>query len=209
MYYLKSNVKQNCFVSLFAIGVLASFAIGCRPVENTGERYYNLDSLLQAQTQLLIATKASLTKSAWLGGVKETKKFSPDSIGWVEEFGTLSELALINKPIYRGLYSVSDERDSKSNLRVLTYSVKEADKTNKAPVRNVMIYYLGSLDKIKRIVGVYQEANELYHGSHQLSIELQDIYNKTIITSYSIEGHQKMILADSVDFTIEGQVGIN
>jgi hypothetical protein len=184
-------------------------ALACKPVENTGERYYNLDSLLQAQTQLLIATKASLTKSAYLGERKETKQLSPDSLGWIDEFGTLSELALINKPIYRGMYSVMDEQDNKSNLRILSYAIKDKAQEGKIPVRNVRIYYLGSLDRIKRIEGSYHEENELYRGSHTLSIELKDVYNKTMITSYSIVGHQKMILADSVDFTIEGQIGIN
>jgi hypothetical protein len=209
MYCWKSNVTQKTLAKFVATAVLITLVIACKPVENTGEQYYNIDSLLQAQTQLLISTKASLTKSAGLGDARETKQFSPDSMGWVEEFGTLSELALINKPIYRGMYAVSDERDSKSNLRVLSYSIKENDKESKVPVRKVRIYYLGTLDRVKRIEGVYNEENELYQGSHQLSIELQDIYNKTMITSYSIVGHQKMILADSVDFTIEGKIGIN
>jgi hypothetical protein len=202
-------VKQKRFLSLIGVAAIALFVLACRPVENTGERYYNLDSLLQAQTQLLISTKASLTKSAYLGERKETKKFSPDSLGWIDEFGTLSELALINKPIYRGMYSVTDEQDSKSNLRILSYAIKDKKEKSKIPVRDVRIYYLGSLDRIKRIEGSYNEENELYRGAHRLSIELQDVYNKTMITSYSIVGHQKMILADSVDFTIEGRIGIN
>jgi hypothetical protein len=202
-------VKQRRFVSLSGLAAIVLCAFACKPVENKGERYYNLDSLLQAQTQLLITTKASLTKSAYLGERKETKKLSPDSLGWIDEFGTLSELALINKPIYRGMYSVMDEQDNKSNLRILSYAIKDRKQEGKLPVRNVRIYYLGSLDRIKRIEGTYREENELYRGSHTLSIELQDVYNKTMITSYSIVGHQKMILADSVDFTIEGQIGIN
>jgi hypothetical protein len=202
-------VKQRRFVGLIGVAGIVLCAIACKPVENTSERYYNLDSLLQAQTQLLISTKPSLTKSAYLGERKETKRFSPDSLGWIDEFGTLSELALINKPIYRGMYSVRDEQDSKSNLRILSYVIKDKEEESKIPVRNVRIYYLGSLDRIKRIEGSYNEENELYRGTHRLSIELQDVYNKTMITSYSIEGHQKMILADSVDFTIEGQIGIN
>jgi hypothetical protein len=202
-------VKRRRFIDLIGVAAVVLCALACRPVENTGERYYNLDSLLQAQTQLLIATKASLTKNAYLGERKETKKFSPDSLGWIDEFGTLSELALINKSIYRGMYSVRDEEDSKSNLRILSYAIKDQKEESKIPVRNVRIYYLGSLDRIKRIEGTYNEENELYSGSHRLSIELQDVYNKTMITSYSIAGHQKMILADSVDFTIEGLIGIN
>jgi hypothetical protein len=202
-------VKRGRFIALFGVAAIVLCALACRHVESTGERYYNLDSLLQAQTQLLISTKASLTKNAYLGERKETKKFSPDSLGWIDEFGTLSELALINKSIYRGMYSVRDEQDSKSNLRILSYAIKDQKEESKIPVRNVRIYYLGSLDRIKRIEGTYNEENELYSGSHILSIELQDVYNKTMITSYSIVGHQKMILADSVDFTIEGRIGIN
>ena len=184
--------------------------MACRPVENTSEKYYNLDSLFQSQTQLLIVSKASLTKTAVLGEKKETKKSSPDSLGWIDEFGTLSELALINKPTYRGLYLINDAQDSKSNLRVLSYSLKnENEYKEKIPVRNVKIYYLGSLDRIRRIEGLYNEENELYHGSHNFSIELQDVYNKNMITSYSITGDQKMILADSVAFSIQGRVGFN
>jgi hypothetical protein len=200
-------VKLNLVVLVLA---LLTYFTACRPVENTGEKYYNLDSLFQSQTKLLIASKAKLTKTATLGEKKEMKKFSPDSLGWIDEFGTLSELALINKPTYRGLYLINDAQDLKSNLRVLSYSLKkEREKEEKIPVRNVKIYYLGSLDRIKRIEGLYNEENELYHGSHHFSIELQDVYNKNMITSYSITGEQKMILADSVAFSVHGQVGFN
>jgi hypothetical protein len=186
--------------------VLMSFLMACKPVENKGEKYYNIDSLFQAQSQLLFSTKASLTKVAVLGDKKEETKFSPDSLGWIREFGTLSELSLINKPIYRGLYDVNDGSDVKSNLRVLSYTVK---KGKKVPVPLLRIYYLGSLNNIRHIEGSYNEENELYSGSHILSLELQDVYNKTVITSYSIQGHQKMILADAVDFTIDGQIKID
>ena len=186
--------------------MLFTLAMGCRPVEKTGEKYYNLDSLFQAQSQLLISEKAKLRKSATLDEKNDTAYFAPDSLGWINELSTLSTLALINKPIYMGLYSVKDERDSKSNLQVLSYSVNEG---KEVPVPFVRIYYLGSLSNVKRIEGVYKEENELYTGSQALSIELQDVYNKTVMTSYIINGHQKMILADSVDFEIEGQISIN
>lgn len=182
----------------------------CQPIEGTGEKYYNLDSLLQAQTQLLVSSKAKLTKTVVLGEKTETTTVLPDSSGWANEFGTLSELALINKPVYRGLYSVSDDPDNRSNLRVLTYSAKtENNKKADVAVDQVKIYYLGSLNHIKRIEGIYTEDNELYNGTHNLSIELQDVYNKNMITSYSVVGHQKMILADSVEFAIQGQIGLN
>lgn len=199
-------MKLNVVVFILTCAVCFS---GCRPAENRSEKYYNLDSLFQAQTQLLIASKATLTKTAELGEKKERKSFSPDSLGWIDEFGTLNELALINKPTYRGLYLIHDEQDRKSNLRILSYSLKKGADNKKIPVRYVNIYYLGSLDRIKRIEGLYNEENELYRGSHYFSIELQDVYNKNMLTSYSIKGHQKMILADSVDFTIEGRIGTN
>ncbi len=192
--------------SLFIVALSTWCILACEPVENSGDTYYNLDSLFQSQTQLLISSKAKVNKIAQLGGKKETSSFLPDSLGWIDEFGTLSELALINKPIYRGSYQVSDEKDNKSNLRILYYSLK---KDKKSPIQFVRIYYLGSLSNIKRIEGLYNEENELYTGSRNLSVELQDVYNKKMITYYSIEGHQKMILADSVDFKIEGSIGIN
>jgi hypothetical protein len=199
-------VRQKQIVFLLIVTSIVATALACRPVEKTGEKYYDLDSLFQAQSQLLISEKARLRKSATLDKKKDTASFAPDSLGWINEFGTLSTLALINKPIYLGLYTIENEQDSKSNLHVLSYSVKEG---KKVPVPFVKIYYLGSLNNIKRIEGVYNEENELFTGSQTLSIELQDVYNKTVMTSYIISGHQKMILADSVDFEIEGRISIN
>jgi hypothetical protein len=180
--------------------------MACKPEERTGEKYYNLDSLFHAQSEFLTSVKAELKKSATLGEEKDSTAFAPDSLGWIDELGILSTLGLINKPIYMGLYSVQNEPDSKSNLHVLSYS---AIKGKIVPVPFVKIYYLGSLDNIKRIEGSYTEENELYTGTQTLTIELQDVYNKTVMTSYTIEGHQKMILADSVDFEIKGRITLN
>jgi len=100
---------------------------------------------------------------------------------------------------------ITEFPDSKSNLSVRQFSAKE--KTLQVEV--LRVYYKGSLANLKKIEASYRKKNYLYENLQQLVLEFNKIYNKNTLTSYSIEGTQKMILTDSVKFSINGSITIN
>lgn len=169
--------------------------------------YYPVDSLISAQVIYLTSVKATLIKQASIGLKSDTSSYVPaDSIAWSNELGILAQLGLINKPIYRGLYSVRDGlADPRSNLKVRFY---EGEAGKDLPVPFLKIYYQDSPARIRRIEGVCNDVNSLYASSRNLSIELQEINNKTVLTSYTVDGGQKMTLADSTRYHIDARISI-
>lgn len=165
--------------------------------------YYPVDSLINAQVDYLIKSKAALTKKAEIDGKEETSSFTPkDSAAWAHELDIFFELDIINKPDNVGDYKVEDGlKDAHSNLTIRSFTG-----TQKGPVVYLKVFYLEVPSKIRRIEALYQEENSLLKGSRLLIMEFQEIQNNAVLTSYSIEGGQKMFLGDSVKFSVQGTV---
>jgi hypothetical protein len=165
--------------------------------------FYPVDSLISDQVNYLSETRAGLFKEALLSGKIDTVTYIPrDTLAWLNELGIFRKLDMINKPVNKGNYLVNDGLfDPGSNL-----TVKAITSLKKLPVVYLKIYYQGSIKKPRKIEALYDEANPLYRSARLLSMHFAQIDNKTVLTSYSIKGGQKMIFADSVAFYISGKV---
>ncbi len=179
--------------------------LSCNTNTKKNALYYPVDSLIHAQIKFLTESKALLTKKAEIDGVEETNSITQqDSAAWAHELDIFLELNVINNPVNAGNYTVENGvKDSNSNLAIRSFTGKET-----LPVVYLRIFYLESPSKIKRIEALYKEENSLLKGSRLLILEFQEVHNKTILTSYSIEGSQKMFLGDSVQFSISGTIVI-
>lgn len=157
---------------------------------------------METQIGYLLGHEAVVNKKAILNGVEKLTMISPkDSLKWSEEFSIFFELNAVNKPIYKGIYKIEEYADSKSNLRVRSFST-----TDDLPVKVLKVYYQKSLSELRKIEAEYNEANSLYSSRRFLTMKFENIYNKTMLTSYSVAGGQKMFLDDSVQYTIDGDV---
>lgn len=167
------------------------------------QHYYPFDSLLNNQVQHLARAKATLSKKAAIGEKEELKTFIPkDTLAWRHELDVFAQLNDINKPVNRGKYRiVPHAKDRNSNLLIYTL-----ESTEKLPVSFLKVYYLETLSNIRKIEGLYRQESSLMHTSRYLSMEFQHINNKTVLTSYSMKGGQKMLLGDSVEFSIHGSI---
>jgi len=201
----KRTINNAAVRTIYIVLISAICFTSCKQQEEKKISYYPLDSLINSQVVYLRDTKATLIKHASLDQKTDTTSYIPDSAAWSNELGILAQLGMINKPIYKGLYRVHDGLpDPKSNLKIRYYEGKKD-----MPVPFLKIYYQETLDHVRKIEGEYNEENSLYSSSHVLSIELQDIHNKTVLTSYSIKGSQKMVLADSIEFNIDARISVN
>ena len=165
---------------------------------------YSVDSLVSAQARYLFENKASLFKTTRLGNRHDQILIVPkDTVVWKKELEIFAALDIINKPVNRTLYKSEITSDNRSNL-----SVKSFTTTEELPVKYLKIYYRDTPDKVRLIEAQYNESNALFKSARSLKMEFLEINNKTILTSYSIVGGQKMFLGDSVQYDIAGALKI-
>jgi len=176
--------------------------LSCSTEEQRTAGLYNVDSLFKTQIDYLVGHEAVISKKAVLNGVEKITTINPkDSLAWNEELAIFFELDVVNKPIHKGIYNIEEYADNKSNLSVKSFST-----TEDLPVRFLKVYYQNSLSQLRKIEAQYNEANSLYSSKRFLTMEFENVYNKTILTSYSITGGQKMFLDDSVQYNIDANI---
>lgn len=178
----------------------------CTRPNKTEATHFNIDSLLHKQVVDLWSLKASLTKEGNIGETKQdTLLTALDTTRWRKELDIFTEIGLINKPAYRVLYTMKDGlADASSNL-----TIREFETTHELPVRYLKLFYLDDLQKLRKVEALIRQENALLKTQRKLVMEFSDVYNKNVLTSYSIEGGQKMLAGDSVHFTLNGTVQFN
>ncbi len=160
--------------------------------------YFDFDSLVHTQVHQIASAKASLIKKTFLNGKNDSTVIAPDTSQWKHELDAFQQLDVINKPLYKGNYQAQEREDDHSNLMVRAYTAKI-----KSPVPEVKFFYQEG-KKLKRIESVFKESNVLYSTSRKLTLEFKEHQGATMISSYRVQGFQKMILSDSTKFSIEG-----
>lgn len=178
----------------------------CTRPNKTEATHFNIDSLLNKQVVDLWSLKASLTKEGSIGETKQdTLLTALDTTRWRKELDIFTEIGLINKPAYRVLYTMKDGlADASSNL-----TIREFETTHELPVRYLKLFYLDDLQKLRKVEALIRQENALLKTQRKLVMEFSDVYNKNVLTSYSIEGGQKMLAGDSVHFILNGIVQFN
>ena len=186
---------QKFIWSLFFI---AAF-IGCRPanLKDYDKPYFDFDSLVNTQIKKFETRKDSIQKTSALDGKYDISSFKIDSTHLAHEWDVFRQLDWINKPIYKGNYEIIEKPDAKSNLIIRSYVAKV-----KSPVPFIHFYFKNDFKNLKKIESQYEEQNALYYTNRKLSI----YFDENLIHQYSIEGSQKLILSDSVKFSITGRI---
>jgi hypothetical protein len=193
---------QKAFVLiLVAIGLCLTRCSQQQP----REKLYPIDSLLNEQVNLFQKHKVTLTKEASLKESEDEKNYLPKNrAAWVKELDILFQLATINKPGNKSNYIIDNELyDPGSNLTVKALTTKKD-----LPVRSLRVFYDRDPLQPRKIEAVFQEGNVLYSTARNLLLEFQQIDNKNMLTSYSIDGVQKMVLSDSVRFVVRARINV-
>jgi len=187
------------------IAVLISVVLvvsGCKQQVIKEKRYLNVDSLISSQIDYLSNAKASLTKEAAIGDKTSVSTTLLDSTSWSHELDVFRQLDLINRPTFRDAYVVTDRvKDAKSNLLIRSYEAPAG-----SPVPYLRLYYMETPLRLKRLEAFYQETNSLYRSQRKLAMYFEGDPGKPYLKSYSIEGDQKLMLSDSVHYTIQAKI---
>lgn len=194
---MSSNRKLISYIVLASV-----MLVSCEKDKTSATILYPVDSLIQAQIDYLSVEEVRLQKEATINGVTDTISITPSKNDWADELDIFRQLSELNKPIYTDVYTIESETpDPKSNLKIMSFnSIKPV------PVVYMNVYYQDKPWKVRKIEAVYNEKNLLYSSKRQLKMEFQNLNNTTILTSYSVTGGQKMVLSDSVEFSIKGKL---
>jgi hypothetical protein len=194
--------RSNAFGFSGTMIIVSAFIfLACQDNTRTS-KLFNIDSLVTQQVTFLSIGKPKLTKEAFLGSSHDQVEYVPDSVGWSKELDIFRQLETMNKPINKTKYLIDDGLyDPGSNLTVKAFTALEP-----LPVTSVRIFYDTDLQQPRKIEAVFSEENSLYESSKNLLLEFQVINNKNLLTYYSIDGGQKMILSDSVTFSVKGKI---
>lgn len=164
--------------------------------------YFDTDSLMKQQKQILYEKKASIYKRAKVEGRSSEGTVEPDSLdSWTREFQMLEKIN-INKSALEGSYEVREYDDPHSNLKIKEYSGIEDD----LEVPYLKLYYLNTPDNLRIIEAAYVENNPIYHSKRDLKFVFNDFTGSSLLHKYTIKGAQKMIFKDSVKFEIKAEV---
>jgi hypothetical protein len=161
---------------------------------------YNIDSLINAQVEVLLQGKRQLRKKATIGEQTATVVVTPDSLGWTTELEVFRRLEIAERPVYKDRYHVEETGDPNSNLRIKSFTAEDT------PVPLIRLFYLDDAADVRRIESRYSESNALYISSRDVVMEFEDEGRTLILKHFKIEGFQKIIMGDSVHFSVEGEV---
>jgi len=190
---------------LFLFACCATLPLSCAPKETKPEsNLFNFDSLISGQVKLLVENRAVLQKEVQMQDKKEHVTMEAlDSQRWMNELEIFQQLSQINKPINSASYVVTESSDSQSNLKVRSFHSND-----KVAFQDIKIYYLETPSHIRKIESIVNQQNPIYKSAKMLTLNFNEVYSKLMLTSYSIEGGQHMVLGDTVQFKILGAITV-
>lgn len=173
------------------------------PVERESDslKYYDLNGLIDQQLVWLIELNPKIQKTAVLNGIPESSSMHLDSVQWARELKIFRD-ADLNKSRLRQEYRiVEDLSEPTSNLKIRLY---EAINKEMMEVEYLKIFYVEEEDDLRKLEASVREKNALFSSKKMLYMTFEDNGNGSIkIIHFKIEGHQKMILMDTVKFSLE------
>jgi hypothetical protein len=189
---------------VFLFLLIIVFTTACSEKKAVGSKsFFNIDSLISFQVEHLKG-RYELNKLVAIDGQEEHTRFVPDSIQWANELEIFRQINQVNKAAFRDAYVVSESRDTNSNLTVREVKAQGED----TPVSMVRFFYLRDPGDIRKIEATLFEENPLYVTTRNLILEFEPANSIHLVQRYRIEGLQKMVMNDSIQFVIAGEIGI-
>ncbi|HAA15800.1 MAG TPA: hypothetical protein DCE41_30455 [Cytophagales bacterium] len=193
---------MNHLKSLRPLGaVLFGLLLGCQPESTTEEvekPYFDLSGFLDLQVEQLSSIDLQLNKSTLLG--EDTDQFSSvlQKEEWDQEFRFFYEVD-INQSILLDQYAPSLQKNG--GAMITRYSPKE---TMENGVQWLEIIQTGGV--VTQVSAFTFDKNALYTTQRMLEMNFEDKGGKAHLTDYEVKGFQKMVLKDTVNYSIQGTV---
>jgi hypothetical protein len=156
------------------------------------DRYYPLDSLLKAQTQLLIDSAAHLEKRMILNGDMTNRTWQPDSVEWVKNMGLLYQMDP-NQAEYVNAFRVTE--DTLEGRNRLVYEAVEG--------QHVALRKFSIEKEEGVLVNIKAEmVSRNWVESQKKWFNLR--FTESVLSQYQVLGGKKQVFSDSSSFSVDG-----
>lgn len=182
-----------------AIPVLLFSLVSCRQEEtrdDTPKLYYDLEGFIENQIVYLNEKKPEVNKTAILGSKHEVSKTR--EVDWKKELELFVQ-ADINKPSYRQSYEVVQ-----NGPLHYEYRLKPG---NDLPVAYLKIDTDSILKQPLRVEALVRTSNKIYHSEKKVVLTAAKRDNLLGVSSYEVNGYQKLIFVEKKIFSVRGQIG--
>jgi hypothetical protein len=162
--------------------------------------YFDLAGFLDQQGAHLDAVPTEVKRLNEINGQQEEVHVS--ALNWSREMNYLYE-ADINRPSWRGEYTTDSVFSEQRQLQAIRYTPGNTD----LPVQLLAINYNTISGQIESIEATVKDRNMLYDASRDIQLQLMpDATGTSRVSSYKIEGRQKVIGQDPVTFKVAGRI---
>lgn len=187
------------FLTIVAVILLFS-TVSCRQEEvqdNAPKMYYDLKGFVENQIVYLNEKKPEVNKTAVLGSKRDVSKTR--EVDWKKELELFIQ-ADINKPSYRQSYKVV-----KNGPLHYEYRLKPG---NDLPVAYLKIDVDSVLKQPLRVEALIHTSNKVYNSEKKLVLHAVKRDNLLQVSTYEVDGYQKLIFVEKKAFSISGQIGL-
>ena len=160
-------------------------------------KYFELGSLIDDQVAWLDSLNPKVKKLVTIDGQDEEQI---DTVNWETELFFFKE-SDINRPYLLDTYS--SQEINESNIKTTIY--QPFDSTGLGVVR-LAIYSDPNSGTIIKIESISKEENLLYKNWRTVTMDFSLIDGKARPITYKLEGRQKVIFKDKVDYHIQGEI---
>ncbi|GEM_PF-4947309 len=156
--------------------------------------YYNLDSLVTAQVDLLSTQGLVPFKVAMVNQKQETDTLVADSTTWANELQAFRILDL-NKSNLLNAYQTVDSQTG------YTYKLKPEEARQGVIELSIRQF---SNSKPATITGRFEETNNLYSSQREYELQFD---GQGYLQYYKLDGRQRVAFGEWVSYNVEGHVG--
>lgn len=183
------------------MGLLLAIVSCERPVppasDSTGQVSYNLTAYLQQQKEALETEKPMVLKSVETQG-EEAELVETPKVDWEDEL-TVFEQADLSRPSLQEYYTKQEKTLSDGSIQVEYRKLEDAE-----PQVHYLRLLLTPDGKLKKLNATLQDQNIIYYSRREIMLSTHPQTGD--ISSYRVDGVQKMVFGDSLHYSVKANL---
>ncbi len=192
---------MNRWLFLFLLIFIWSCGLDINKKRGSVNKYFDINGLIEQQVNMLDSVSPSLLKTATIDGVDEHNLLtSLNHATWTKELAIFKS-ADINNPRMADSYQFVET--NKSGIKTIIYKSKFPKTTS---VDSLAISFTDTGKNPIKLHARVRDGNALFESDKTMKMMFTIVNNQNMLSSYRIEGWQKMISKDSTTYLIEGLV---